>query len=68
MLGTELYCNLIDGSPGRFFAVSELKAMLAYALMHYDFMIPVGKRPKNWEIGIRSLPNMNAEVMFRVRT
>jgi len=48
--------------------VTELKAMLAHVLLNYDFMVPDGKRPKNWEIGIRSLPNMNADIMFKVRS
>ncbi len=58
----------VDDSPGRFFAVSELKAMLAYVLLTYDIMVPDGNRPQNWEIGIRTLPNMNANVMFRLRS
>ena len=58
----------IDASPGRFFAVSELKAMLAHVLLTYDMMVPDGKRPQNWEFGVRSLPNMNANIMFKLRT
>ena len=64
------YCLVSDvgDSPGRFFAASELKAMLAYVLLTYDIMVPHGKRPQDWEIGIRTLPNMNANVMFRLRS
>jgi hypothetical protein len=45
-----------------------LKAMLAHVLLTYDMMVPDGKRPQNWEIGVRSLPNMNANIMFKLRT
>jgi cytochrome P450 len=55
-------------SPGRFFAVSELKLMLAFVLLKYDIKSHNGKRPANWEIGIRTLPNMSAEVLFKIRS
>lgn len=55
-------------SPGRFFAVNELKAMLAHILLNYDVkMADDGGRPANVWIGLSSLPNTKAEVLFRKR-
>lgn len=55
-------------SPGRFFAVAEIKSMLAFVLLRYDVKSPDGVRPSNWEIGIRSVPDMSAKVLFRQRS
>ncbi|CAA7260277.1 unnamed protein product [Cyclocybe aegerita] len=54
--------------PGRFFAVSEIKVMLAYVLISYDVKFPDQRlRPENiWFHGICS-PDRMAEVMFRKR-
>ena len=55
-------------SPGRFFAVNELKAILAHILLNYDVkMADGGGRPENLWIGVSSLPNTEAEVLFRKR-
>ncbi|KAF9468818.1 cytochrome P450 [Collybia nuda] len=54
--------------PGRFFAVNELKAMLAYVLLKYDVKVEDGKRPKDAWFGRMSMPNLTASVMFRRRT
>nr|BAD94556.1 cytochrome P450 [Phanerodontia chrysosporium] len=54
--------------PGRFFAVNELKAILAYMLMHYDIKPEQeGVRPENKSMGLGVLPNPDAKVMFRKR-
>ncbi|KAJ3514884.1 hypothetical protein NLJ89_g2107 [Agrocybe chaxingu] len=54
--------------PGRFFAVSEIKVMLAYVLLLYDVKFPDhSPRPENvWFHGICS-PDRTAKVMFRKR-
>ena len=58
-----IYC-----SPGRFFAANELKAMLAHILLNYDVkMADGGGRPENVWIGVSSLPNTGAEMLFRKR-
>jgi len=56
-------------SPGRFFAVSELKAMLAYVLLNYDIKLPGdGSRPPNFWFSANCIPNPTGEVMFKKRT
>lgn len=55
-------------SPGRFFAVNELKAMMAYVLLNYDVKLEKeGIRPSNIYKGIRLLPNPTAKLMFKKR-
>lgn len=55
-------------SPGRFFAVNEMKAMLAYTLLTYDVkMEEEGVRPRNRWIGAACIPDQHANVMFRKR-
>ena len=58
-----IYC-----SPGRFFAVNEIKAILAHILLNYDIKIANGGgRPENIWFGRYCLPNTKAEVLFRKR-
>ena len=52
--------------PGRFFAAAELKLMLAYILLHYDFeMLP--KRPSDTWVGILRVPSPSAKVRVKRR-
>ncbi|KAI0800577.1 cytochrome P450 [Fomes fomentarius] len=53
--------------PGRFFAANELKALLCYILINYDFKLVGDKRPENRILGYHSLPNPSGEMMFRRR-
>ncbi|KAF9008808.1 cytochrome P450 [Cyathus striatus] len=53
--------------PGRFFAVNELKAMLAYVLLHYDVKLPTNNRPPDLWFEQSFIPNPKAKVMFRKR-
>ncbi|KAF8351221.1 cytochrome P450 [Amanita rubescens] len=53
--------------PGRFFAESEVKAILAHILMAYDIEMPNG-RPSNVYFGEAVLCDTNAEMLFRKRT
>ncbi|KAF9475570.1 cytochrome P450 [Pholiota conissans] len=54
--------------PGRFFAVNELKAMLAHILMTYDVKMPNdGLRPPSVWFQATCSPNPTAKVMFRKR-
>lgn len=56
------------GSPGRFFAANELKAMLAYIVINYDLkMAGNGERPKNIYWAHSVLPSPSGEVSFRMR-
>lgn len=55
--------------PGRFFAVNEVKAMMAHMVLNYDIKLPGDSRdpPKGpWFAGSRS-PHPTAEVLFRKR-
>jgi len=38
-----------------------------YVVLNYGFMVPDGKRPKDWEVGIHALSNMNADIIFKPR-
>jgi hypothetical protein len=56
-------------SPGRFFAVNELKAMLVHVLLTYDVKLETeGVRPADrWSV-LAVTPNPTAMVMFRKRS
>ncbi|KAJ7101571.1 cytochrome P450 [Mycena belliarum] len=54
--------------PGRFFAATELKAMLAHTVMNYDIKAEVeGVRPPNKVYGSVITPNATGKVLFRKR-
>ncbi|KAJ3514885.1 hypothetical protein NLJ89_g2106 [Agrocybe chaxingu] len=54
--------------PGRFFAVNEIKVMLAHVLLTYDVKLPNnGPRPENVWMFANCSPNPTAEVLFRKR-
>ncbi|KAK7961237.1 cytochrome P450 [Apiospora saccharicola] len=53
--------------PGRFFAVDELKLIMAHVLIYYEVEhIPV--RPKNIFISSQSIPPLTASLRFRRRS
>ena len=52
--------------PGRFFAASELKLMLAYVLMNYDLEM-LGTRPPGRWIGVLRIPATDATIRVRRR-
>lgn len=60
--------SLSNSSPGRFFVVSELKTMLALVLLKYDVRLVDGKRPGDLLFSIHCLPNMTANVLFKLRS
>jgi len=54
--------------PGRFFAATELKTILAHILLTYDIKAETeGLRPANNTIGTLSQPNRKGKVLFRKR-
>ncbi|KAJ3768554.1 cytochrome P450 [Lentinula raphanica] len=54
-------------SPGRFFAVSELKALIGEVLLAYDIKFENGEMPApEWQ-GVNFSPNRFAQVMFKRR-
>ncbi|KAJ7049341.1 cytochrome P450 [Mycena amicta] len=54
--------------PGRFFAVNELKLMLAYILENYDVKLEGPERPPTEWFGTLAAANRFGKVMFRKRT
>lgn len=55
--------------PGRFFASAELRLMLAWVVMNYDFeFAEAGPRPRNWWFNINRVPNMKATIRVKRRT
>ncbi|KAH8828884.1 cytochrome P450 [Flagelloscypha sp. PMI_526] len=53
--------------PGRFFAATEIKGILAHLITMYDFKFEDGQRPKNLEFGEVLSPNPTAKLLFRKR-
>ncbi|KAG6919311.1 hypothetical protein DXG01_007444 [Tephrocybe rancida] len=54
--------------PGRFFAVDELKTLLAYVLLNYDVSFKnYGSRPVDPWFGVMVAPDPKVSVMFRKR-
>jgi len=53
--------------PGRFFAVNELKVMLAFILLRYDVKTKDGTRPLDIRFQSRIIPNMSTQILFRRR-
>ncbi|GJE99521.1 cytochrome P450 [Phanerochaete sordida] len=54
--------------PGRFLAANELKAVVAYVLVHYDLRPErAGVRPQNVFRGLVVYPDAHAKVLFRKR-
>ncbi|KAG1749804.1 cytochrome P450 [Suillus paluster] len=54
--------------PGRFFASSVMKAMMAYLVLNYDISLEKeGERPPDEWFMMNCSPNRKAEVMFRRR-
>ncbi|KAG8628254.1 hypothetical protein KVT40_004127 [Elsinoe batatas] len=55
--------------PGRWFAANEIKAIMAYLLLNYDFKFPahVKERPKSIPVETQLLPDPTVKIMFRRR-
>ncbi|KAI1334099.1 putative cytochrome P450 [Xylariaceae sp. FL0016] len=56
-----------DACPGRFFASNQIKIILAYVLLHYDFKFEDGvdERPKNAMFEVNVLADPTKKVLFR---
>ena len=64
------YCPksiLLISSPGRFFAINEIKLMLAFTLLRYDVKTVDGKPVVPIPLGGMILPNMKASILYRKR-
>ncbi|KAF9476797.1 cytochrome P450 [Pholiota conissans] len=53
--------------PGRFFAATELKVMMAHLIMNYDFKLEKDEYPHKMIIESQSVPDYNVKVFFRKR-
>jgi ent-kaurene oxidase len=54
--------------PGRFFASNEIKILLSYLLLRYDFKYPDGQsRPLNLSADENLYPDPSARVLLRKR-
>jgi len=58
---------LLIYSPGRFFAVAELKMMLGHILSTYDFKLAEGSHPKMSWLESKIIPDYSLRMMFRKR-
>jgi len=54
-------------SPGRFFAVNEIKLMLAFTILRYDVKTVDGKIPTPTKFGAMVVPNRKASILYRKR-
>ena len=55
-------------SPGRFFAVTMMKMIMAHLLLNYDIKaIEDGVRPKNITLGSVITPDPRAKLLIRKR-
>lgn len=53
--------------PGRFFAIAEMKVILAHLLLNYDVKLSSGKRPDAGYWGIAVVMDRNTKIMVRKR-
>ena len=54
--------------PGRFFAAAEIKVLMAYLITHYDMQIVPGtKKPGQVHYGLATLPDAEADILFKRR-
>ena len=68
MRGSELWVLTRTHSPGRFFAANELKALLAFLVVNYDFKLAEGtERPLNLYFAEQVVPDPTAKLLFRKR-
>ncbi|KAG9258879.1 cytochrome P450 [Emericellopsis atlantica] len=53
--------------PGRFFAVNEIKMIMATALLHYDVKNVEGQEERipNWKFGSQSIPDSKGKILMR---
>ena len=56
-----------DDSPGRFFAINEIKLMLAFTLLRYDVKTVDGTRPKERVFNSMVVPDLKAKILYRRR-
>ena len=66
MLGIySLFFSPLISSPGRFFAVNEIKLMMAFAILRFDIKTKDGRRPPEFKFNWFTIPDIKAEVLLR---
>jgi cytochrome P450 len=60
-------CYVANASPGRFFAINEIKLMLAFTLLRFDIKTKDGIRPPDFKFQSNNIPNRSAEILYRKR-
>ncbi|PPQ64529.1 hypothetical protein CVT26_002068 [Gymnopilus dilepis] len=53
--------------PGRLFAATVLKTMLAHVVMHYDVRFESGVKPRDVFVGMNRLPDLDVRMLIRKR-
>ncbi|KAI0640703.1 cytochrome P450 [Trametes meyenii] len=54
--------------PDRYFAASELKAVVGYIALHYDLKLPDDvERPENMYFGLSMFPALDGKLLFKKR-
>jgi cytochrome P450 len=53
--------------PGRFFAEAEVKVILSFLLINYDWKLAPGSEVRPIEIGLNSISNSKTRVLIRKR-
>ncbi|KAI0676145.1 cytochrome P450 [Trametes maxima] len=54
--------------PGRYFAASELKAVIGYTALHYDLKLPEdAEKPNNVYFGLSMFPSLDGKLLFKKR-
>lgn len=63
------YAAVATNSPGRFFAASELKVLLAFIIINYDFKLAGSRmeRPDNIYFLDAVIPDPTARLLFKRR-
>jgi hypothetical protein len=59
--------NMHVFSPGRFFAVTEMKLVLMHLVMNYDVKLLPGTAPRPLIMGTAIIPDPKLPVLFRKR-
>lgn len=54
-------------SPGRFFAVTEMKLIFAKLIQRYDMSLRPGEAPKEMLIATMAIPETKLQILFKVR-
>ena len=60
--------GILNNSPGRFFAINEMKLLFSLLLLRYDFKLAPGDEPKPFYIATMFIPDTTLKVQFKART